>query len=122
MMRRIWAALLVATFGITLIGPAVFASAADERLPPCCRSNGKHHCAMARSLGDSSGPAVQVGRCPLYAADQTIPLQPTAGMVSQPQAVFGTILSHPTPRPRAMALGHVAFDRSCQKRGPPFLA
>jgi hypothetical protein len=57
-MHRIWATLLVAVFSFTLIGPDAFGGRADQELPPCCRANGKHHCAMAQSKGGSLGPGV----------------------------------------------------------------
>jgi hypothetical protein len=120
-MRGIWAALLVAVFGFALINLDAFAGRAEQKFPPCCRSNGKHHCALAQNQGGSSGPAFQVSRCPLYSGDQTMPSRPTAAIVKLSPAAFGAIFSHPTFRPETEALGRFAFDCSGQKRGPPFL-
>jgi hypothetical protein len=121
-MRRILASLLVATFSFTLIDPAVFASTADRKLPACCRSDGKHHCALPQSLDTSSGPVAAPARCSMFEAVQTFPPQPTAARVSLAQAIFGDLVSHPAPRPQTKALSHLSFDHSGQKRGPPFLA
>jgi hypothetical protein len=121
-MRRIWACVLVATLGFMLIGPAVLASTAERRLPACCRSQGKHHCASPQSLDSASGPVVVAGRCSMFEAGQTFPPQPTPGGVDLSQAIFRTVVSHPAPRPQTKALCNIACDHSGQKRGPPFLA
>lgn len=121
-MRRTWAALLVAVFSFTLIAPVAFASSPDQKLPPCCRGNGKHHCASAQSQGRPSGPAVQTGRCSLFSGDQTVPPQPTAGAAQMLPGILAAVLSHPAARPQTASLRRIAFDRGGQKRGPPFLA
>lgn len=121
-MRRIWAALLVVVFGFTLLGPDAFAGFTDRKLPLCCSSNGKHHCALAKTEGGSSGPAFQPGRCPLFSGDQTMPPLPTAAIPKLSAGIFGAVRSHPTPRPQTAALRRPAFDRSGQKRGPPSLS
>src|SRR5258708_9684282 len=115
-MRRIWATLLVVVFSFVLTGPDAFAGRADRESPPCCRSNGKHHCVFAQTQEDSSGPAFQVGRCPLFSGGQTMPPLPTAAIVKLSPAFFRAVLSHPTPRPPTEALRPVAFDRSAPNR------
>jgi hypothetical protein len=119
-MRRIWVALLVLVLSFALIGPGALAARADWKLPLCCRSNGKHHCASAQK--DSSGPAFQFGRCPSFGGDQTVPPLTTAAMAKPSPAVFGAVLSHPALRPQTKALLRIAFDHSGQKRGPPILS
>jgi hypothetical protein len=121
-MRRIWAAVLVVVFSLALFGPDSFAGFADRKLPSCCRSNGKHHCASAQTERGSSGPAFQSGKCPLFSADQTMPPLAAAALPKLSAGIFGVVLSHPTPHPQTAALGRVAFDRSGQKRGPPSLS
>lgn len=121
-MRRIWAALLVVVFSFALPGPDAFASFADRKLPPCCRSNGKHHCALAQTERGSSGPAFQSGKCPLFSSDQTMPPLSAAAIPKLSAGILGAILSHPTPHPQPTALGRAAFDRTGQKRGPPALS
>ena len=120
-MRRVWATVLVAVFSFALIGPDALGSA-ERKLPPCCRSNGKHHCASAKPQTGSSDPAFQVGRCPQFSGDHAMPPLPTAAIAKLSPAVFGVVLSHPTPRPQTEALGRFAFDRAGQKRGPPLLS
>ena len=121
-MRRIWAALLVAVFSFALLGPDIFAGLGDRKLPACCRINGKHHCALAKTERGSSGPAFQTGTCSLFTADQALPPLPTAAILKFSAAIVGPVLSHPSPHPQNAALGRPAFDRSGQKRGPPSLS
>lgn len=121
-MRRIWATLLVAVFGFTLIGPAMFLPTGEQKLPPCCRKNGKHHCAMAQSQESTSGPSFQAGRCAFFPNDQTLPPISPAGMPKVGQAIVATVLSDRTPRPRIEKLGSLPFDRTGQKRGPPSIS
>ena len=121
-MRRIWAALLVAVFGFTPFSPAAFASGDGRKLPPCCQRHGKHRCAMLQSEETSSGPALQTARCPLFGSEQTLPPLPAPAVVKLFQTLFATVLSHPTPRPQTEVLGGISFDRTGQKRGPPVLS
>ena len=57
---------------LVFISPLVlplFAATADPEasLPACCRSHGKHHCAMMHwMLMASSGPSFTAPPCPLY--------------------------------------------------------
>jgi hypothetical protein len=118
-MRRLWAALLVVVFSVTLLGPDAFAGFADRKLPPCCRSNGKHHCTAPQTERGSSGLAFQSGRCPLFSADQAMPPLPVAVIAKLSAGIVGTVLSHPALHPQTAALGRDVFDRSGQKRGPP---
>lgn len=119
-MRRIWASLLVTVFSITLISPAVSASA-EPKLPLCCRSNGKHRCAITESRSGPSGPLAQAGRCSTFSADQTIPPHQTVWAARHSAAIYGVVLSRRTPRPQTQSLSRILFDPSSQKRGPPFL-
>ena len=120
-MRRIWATLLVAMFGFTLIGPVVLSTGGDRELPPCCRKDGKHHCGA--SQGESaSGPTFGVARCPLYGGEQTLPPMSAAGMLKVSQAIVAAAASHRIRRPQTESLIHISFDRSLQKRGPPLLS
>jgi hypothetical protein len=120
--RRIWATLLVAVFSFALIGPAMFVPAGEQILPPCCRKNGKHHCALAQDQENTSGPSFRTGRCAFFANDQTLPPIPTTGMPRVRQAILATVLSRRTPRPRTEKLGGISFDRTGQKRGPPSIS
>lgn len=119
-MRRIWAALLVTVFSITPISPALSADT-EQKLPLCCRSNGKHRCVITESRSGSSGALVQAGRCSTLSADQTVPPHQTAGAAHLSAAIYGVVLSRRTPRPQTQSLSHIWFDPSSQKRGPPIL-
>ena len=118
-MHRIWATLLVAVFSFTLIDPNVFATSGEQKLPACCRSNGKHRCGLAGQHDSQSGPSLQVGKCPWFNVQQNIPPVSTLGTIKPAQTIFAAVVSHPTPRPQVEAMRRVAFDRSSQKRGPP---
>ena len=120
--RRIWATLLVAVFSFALIGPATFVPTGDQKLPPCCRKTGKHHCALAQNHESTSGPSFQSGRCTFFPNEQTLPPIPTDGMVKVGQVILALVFSHPTPQPRTERLGGILFDRTGQKRGPPSIS
>jgi hypothetical protein len=121
-MRRIRAILLVVVYGFTLLGPDAFAGLADRKLPTCCRSNGKHHCTLAKTEGGSSDQSFQPGRCPLYGGEQAMPPVPIAATIKLSAGIFGAVLSHPATHPQTAALHRFSFDRSGQKRGPPSLS
>lgn len=77
--RRLWAALLLLVFSVPLITP-LLARQPERKLPPCCRRDGKHGCAMmARALGYAEalpGTAGMRGTktpCPLYPSGKTAP-------------------------------------------------
>jgi hypothetical protein len=123
LVRRIWVAVIVALFSFTLISPAILSAPDDQKLPPCCRKNGKHHCAMAQVPVSSSDPAFQAGRCPLFNSIQTLPpLRTAAGLAKAPQPVFAALVTQRASRPQIEALARISFDRSSQKRGPPCLS
>jgi hypothetical protein len=116
--HRICATLLVAVFSFTLINPSAFLSRAEQKLPACCRSNGKHHCAM-NGQDTSTAPAFRAGYCASFGVDQTISPVPGIVTIEPSQATFVAVVSQPVARPQVEALGSVSFDRSRQKRGPP---
>jgi hypothetical protein len=120
-MRRIWATLLVAVFGFAPIAPALFLPTGDQKLPPCCRKNGKHHCAAQRQEG-TSGASLQTGRCAFFVNEQALPPISATGVPKAGQAVVAAVLTDRTPRPQTEKLGGASFDRTGQKRGPPSLS
>lgn len=122
MMRRIWAMLLVAVFSFVVIGPALLVPTGDQKLPPCCRKDGKHHCATAASQESTFGPSFQAARCALFVNNQTLPPVPTSGMPKVGQATLAAVVFQRTPRPQSVKLGRISFDRVAQKRGPPFVS
>ncbi len=119
-MRRGLAILLMVLFSFPLISPALFASDAGSNLPACCRRGGRHHCAMmAMQSESSSGPAMQVGRCPLFPTTGEIPGSPAVSLPPVSQAIFAGLLSHPASCPQAEVLCLISYSRAGQKRGPP---
>ena len=121
LMRRLWAAFLVAVFGFTLIGPAAFADGSERTLPACCRSNGKHHCSLSRHRGDS-GPAFDLGRCPSFGCDQITPQVPSAGIAKGSQTRVPAQSHSSFAPPTSDPLTHRYFDYRGLKRGPPSLS
>jgi hypothetical protein len=121
-MRRILAIALLIAFGFPLVAP-VFAATADPEasLPPCCRSHGKHHCAMMHMmlLEALSHPSFQAPPCPFYPSAPTAPrLVPAAIAAAAPASVE----FHRGPAPPAATARRVACTFApCAnlKRGPP---
>jgi hypothetical protein len=67
--------LLALLLSFPLIAPLLY-SGAEPPLPPCCRRDGKHKCAMMpRSVAPVEGVALVAGRgrCPLYPSVQAAP-------------------------------------------------
>ena len=121
-MRRISAILLMALFSFPLIGPVVFTEDADSKLPPCCRRNGKHHCALMAAQSEStSGPVLQGARCSFFHPGQGVPISPGVSLSPTSQVIFAGLLSHPASRPQTEALCRISYSRAGQKRGPPIL-
>jgi hypothetical protein len=120
-MRRTLATLLIAIFGFAPVSPALFASDADFNLPACCRSHGKHHCAVmaSRSASSSSDPAIQAGRCPLFPSNKAVVAQRITSALRTSQATFSEVVSHPASHPQTEALYRISYSRAAQKRGPP---
>ena len=120
--RRIAATLLLLTFSIALITPVLSASDPEAKLPPCCRRNGKHHCAVMGSTAPSSVPTLQASRCASYpiatvgAATQLVSL-PVISL-----ACIAAPIYHPAVRPQARSLCRGSFSRTRQKRGPPLVS
>lgn len=77
--RRLWAALLLLVFSVPLITP-LLARQPERKLPPCCRRDGKHGCAMmARAMGygealpGTAGMRGTKAPCPRYPSGKTVP-------------------------------------------------
>lgn len=124
-MRQLWAAILLAVFSAPLITPLV-AAQPESKLPPCCRRDGKHRCAMMaakQALPESGTAAVRSGgmKCPLYPTGKSIPA-PLAVYV--PPFLFVSL--HDTSEAAVAAPVSVACHKrfeslSASKRGPPAL-
>jgi hypothetical protein len=119
-MRRVWAILLLAMFSFSLIEPTAFAPDPDSKLPPCCRRDGKHHCAMtADQVASSSGPSLRADRCAVFPVAQAIPARQAVSLPGVAGVVFAGLLSHPAVTSQTEALCRISYSRAGQKRGPP---
>ena len=91
-MRRALSLILVLFFAL---GPfAASLQSEDARLPPCCRRNGTHHCAMsdamiARMVQQSQGKPILTApsHCPLYPHGNAATLAPTQALTQAPTAL-----------------------------------
>jgi hypothetical protein len=120
-MRRILAIALLIAFGSPLVAPLCAATADPEAsLPPCCRSHGKHHCAMMHlMLARSSGPTLQAPPCPYYPTPSTAPRIAGASLAVSPQAAV-QILRGRAALPSIERHAARTFIPSANlKRGPP---
>ena len=117
--RGSFAILLVAVFSFGLIGPAVFASDVEVKIPACCRRAGEHACAMHASQAAPSGPSVQSARCPFFPPAKAMPPGRTVSLPGVSQAIFAGLVRHPDSRPQTEALYRISYSRSRQERGPP---
>jgi len=117
--RRLSATLLLALFGFSLMGPAVFASDPESNLPACCRRSGKHHCAIGTPDGSSSGPALQAGTCPSFPSLRGVTASSKAGLARTFTAVFAWILALQVSQAQIEPLLHISSSLAGQKRGPP---
>jgi hypothetical protein len=116
--RRFPAILLVAIFGVSLVGPALVADGSTN-VPACCRRDGKHHCAKTDLPG--AGSAVVAPRCAEFPDAAAFPLHFDNALPRGSQLVFGVILQYPAIAAQAAAGYRISFSRSRQKRGPPSL-
>ena len=119
-MRRVAAFILLAVFSFPLVAPA-FAVNADSRLPPCCRRDGKHRCAMLSMDVETQGPAVQAIRvkCPYYPATTVSPAEGDVAILKNSQTIFASVPADPASPAPMEAQYRIDLCRSRQNRGPP---
>ena len=122
-MHRCNAAILIAVLALSVLLPYLSLLADSEsNLPPCCRRNGNHHCAMRMMPSPvDAGPEFRTAavRCPFQkalSAAYRLTLFPAYSAT-----VYAAILSHPAVHLQTAVSGLIAKSRSHQKRGPPFL-
>lgn len=122
-MRRVIAITLFVCMSAVVVLPLLF-SDPDDQLPPCCRRDGKHHCAMMAMMmarnhplsGTSFRAAIQP--CPYWQCGPVSPLtlkhsRFVSVIAFDPAAVpfmSGLRVSHGHPLP---------FLCTWDKRGPP---
>jgi hypothetical protein len=122
-MHRCNAAILTAALALSVLLPFLSLLAnLESNLPPCCRRNGSHRCAMRMMPGPiDEGTAFRTAasRCPFQKA-----LTPACRLTLFPAnsaMVYAAILSHPAVHLQTVVTGLIAKNRSHLKRGPPFL-
>jgi hypothetical protein len=120
-MRRALAVLLVLLISPPLI-PALGFGSPEGKLPPCCRRDGKHGCAMKTGrkgeVPTSNVDIVAAPQCESYPpADATfagpVLLVCPGPMLSTPVLGLAGAVSQTEARYR------ISFNRARQKRGPP---
>jgi hypothetical protein len=92
-----------------------------EKVPACCRRDGKHHCAMMTKAEDPSSET-QVSSlapaCPFrnqqVTGSRTASYLPPAAML-----IFAEVMHHPAIHTQTQAALRISEVRSHQKRGPP---
>ena len=114
-------ALLLVFAGNTAL-PAFFADP-QSTLPPCCRRDGKHHCAMmdmAQQREDTAGSAWKATKCTQFPKNSALFV--SAKTAPPPSMLItGLAFSQPTVKAQTEALYRVSHSRTRQKRGPPSL-
>src|SRR5215831_14683930 len=95
-MRRTSAILLLAVFSLSLMSSALLWDTASN-LPPCCRNNGKHRCAMgaAEPLAPGmTGTAIRT-KCPYFPASGAASAHPLTALLNDLSTTFGLVCTHP---------------------------
>jgi hypothetical protein len=127
LLRRLLSILLLAVFGLPVVSP-LFALSTTEatRLPACCRRDGKHHCMASMADRDNltrrgtqfGAPAEKCPYCPsaLAATHKELLALPIG------DAVFASLIGHPSGVAETESMRRISPDRSRQKRGPPVLS
>jgi hypothetical protein len=112
---------VLAALAPTLILLASLAQNPNDRLPACCRRDGKHHCAMM-DMATTVSNEVQVSAlspvCPFRSEARSIPV--VASYLPKAAAnFFSEVQSHPAIHAQTHASYRISEERTHQKRGPP---
>ncbi|AFL87591.1 hypothetical protein Terro_1282 [Terriglobus roseus DSM 18391] len=119
---KLLAILLLMLMGLPMASPLLaLTTGSDDHLPACCRRNGKHHCLMATGSSDASTGThirAKAEKCPMYPQASVAAPHDVATPPAE-QAIYASIVSHPTGIAQTESKWRVARYRSRQKRGPP---
>ena len=120
-MRRLQAILLLVAFSFPLVSlPLVsLGTSGEEKLPSCCRRDGKHRCSMKGMAGSGAGLSGLRAKCPVYPNGQAspaltafdVPIPTLAG--EAPVHGLAVLIEQTEARYR------ISYSRAGQKRGPP---
>jgi hypothetical protein len=99
--------------------PAVFAKAAESRLPACCRRDGNHGCGMMSAASAESGVSLYGARCASYPTAKLVPVSRTAGLTPEFKVTFALAIGLTHREAQTRTLQHISHSRDEQKRGPP---
>jgi hypothetical protein len=121
-MRRLAAIALPLPF-LFPIGAPFLSPDGQENLPPCCRRDGKHHCAMMDRAPESSsgGPAVKAAslKCPLFPSGAIVSGKGTYLVPTTSQSFCAAVVTYPALCAQVEGPYCIYWSRSHQKRGPP---
>jgi hypothetical protein len=109
--------LMLSVIGFLPIAPALPSLASSPILPACCRSQGKHKCAM--HSGDRPSLYSPCDQRPLLPPSTPTVANPWAFLTKTSQLFLAPIVVWPVTRAQIEALFRISFERSRQKRGPP---
>jgi hypothetical protein len=119
--RRLLAILLLSSIHFLWIAPA-FSATSDAQLPACCRSTGKHKCALTPALARlAAGPQVSgmSAKCPCTRPSSTASVYSQSSLLN-PGRMAAYCAAQPILLPAsAGVVVRACFSRSSQKRGPP---
>ncbi len=121
-MRRVLALTLLLAFASPLVVPLFAAATTDPEasLPPCCRSHGKHHCAMMHMMLANRSPAFTTPPCPLYPTAINLPALATA-MPAAARPLSLAPMRTPAPPILTPRRAHGFTPSGNLNRGPPDL-
>ena len=117
---RIMAMALLLLSSVDLAAPFLMADA-QSALPPCCRRDGKHHCAMMDMIDGDGSPTFASSRCPLYSRHGILANFQAAASPPQVAPVVSLVFTRPAGRAQTEILYRISYARSRQERGPPVL-
>ena len=95
----------------------------EDRLPACCRRDGKHHCAMmdtakGNTASDEPNMKALPPLCPFRSEARSMPVV-ASYLPEAAAAFFSEVQSHPAIHPQTHVTFRVSEQRTHQKRGPP---
>ncbi|WP_446742546.1 DUF2946 family protein [Silvibacterium acidisoli] len=120
-MRKLFAIALLALLGLPFAAPLLAATTMSaSTLPACCRRDGRHHCMAMMTEAGSATVSVRAPResCPYCPAQAAVPHLPHFGLAAS-QAIFASVVNHPSVHAQTASQQRVSQDRARQKRGPP---